>query len=150
MSYTFPVPHAIALDLKAEDRESVIRELASKLADCPDVIDSEAFTRQLIRREMETPTCLEKGCALPHVRSGMVEEIVLVVGRSEHPIDFGAADGPARLFFLFGVPEHCITQYLKLVARLSTLLKTDEFRLGLLEAGSAEDVLHLLEDARKR
>ena len=78
-----------------------------------------------------------------------VEEIILVVGRSLEPIDFGAQDGPARLFFLFGVPEHCITQYLKLVARLSALLKREDFRQQLLEASTEDSVLKILEEARK-
>lgn len=150
MSYTFPSPHAVRLDVEARDRESLIRELALALADCPDILDLEAFVRQLIRRETETPTGLENGCALPHARSAHVEEIVLVVGRSLHPIDFGAADGPARLFFLFGVPEHCITQYLKLVAKLSTLLKDADFRQRLLDAPDETEMRRLLEEGRGR
>jgi len=149
MSYTFPAPSAICLDVDCHDRESLIRTLAGTLAGCPDIVDLEAFTRQLIRRELETPTGLENGCALPHARSAAVEEIVLVVGRSREPIDFGAADGPARLFFLFGVPEHCITQYLKLVARLSTLLKSAEYRQRLLEAGSEAEMREILEEGRR-
>lgn len=150
MSYTFPSPHAIRLDVEADDREGLIRELAGTLADCPDVLDLPGFVRQLIRRETETPTGLENGCALPHARSANVEEIVLVVGRSRRPIDFGAADGPARLFFLFGVPEHCITQYLKLVAKLSTLLKDAAFRQRLLEAADEDAMRSLLEEGRGR
>jgi len=150
MSYTFPSPHAVLLDVDARGREDLIRRLAGALADCPDVLDLAAFVRQLIRRESETPTGLENGCALPHARSAVVEEIVLVVGRSREPIDFGAADGPARLFFLFGVPEHCITQYLKLVARLSALLKDADYRRHLLEAPDEERMRALLEEGRGR
>jgi len=149
MSYTFPAPYAVLLDADAQDRASLIRQLAESLTGCPDVVDLDAFTRQLIRREQETPTGLENGCALPHARSASVEEIVLVVGRSRHPIDFGAADGPARLFFLFGVPEHCITQYLKLVAKLSTLLKSPDFRRRILEAADEREMRAILEEGRK-
>ncbi len=149
MSYTFPQAHAVLLDMECLDRPSLIRTMAAALADCPDVVDLESFTRQLIRRELETPTGLEFGCALPHARSAAVEEIVLVVGRSREPIDFGAADGPARLFFLFGIPEHCITQYLKLVAKLSTLLKSAEFRQRLLEARDENELRAILEEGRK-
>jgi mannitol/fructose-specific phosphotransferase system IIA component (Ntr-type) len=149
MSYTFPQAHAVLLDLDIGDRSELIRRLAAGLADCPDVVDLEAFTRQLIRREMDTPTGLENGCALPHARSAAVEEIVLVVGRSLVPVDFGAADGPASLFFLFGVPEHCITQYLKLVAKLSSLLKSAEFRRRLLEAPGEAEVREILEEGRR-
>jgi PTS system fructose-specific IIA component len=149
MSYTFPQAHAVVLDVDCPDRGSLIRQLVATLADCPDVVDLDSFARQLIRREVETPTGLENGCALPHARSAAVEEIVLVVGRSLYPIDFGAADGPARLFFLFGVPEHCITQYLKLVAKLSTLLKSESFRRRLLEAKSESEMREILEEGRR-
>lgn len=149
MSYTFPQAHAVLLDLDCSERSELIRRMAASLADCPDVVNLEAFTRQLLRRELETPTGLECGCALPHARSAAVEEIVLVVGRSLRPIDFGAADGPARLFFLFGVPEHCITQYLKLVAKLSTLLKSAEYRRQLLEAQDESRMREILEEGRR-
>jgi PTS system fructose-specific IIC component len=150
MSYTFPSPYAVLLDVDAQDRAQLIHKLAASLTGCPDVVDLEAFTRQLIRREMDTPTGLENGCALPHARSSAVEEIVLVVGRSRDPIDFGAQDGrPARLFFLFGVPEHCITQYLKLVARLSALLKDAQYRQRLLEAPSEAVLRDILEEGRR-
>jgi len=150
MSYTFPSPHAVLLDVDARERADLIRQMAATLDKCPDVVDLEAFTRQLIRREMETPTGLENGCALPHARSSAVEEIVLVVGRSREAIDFGAQDGrPARLFFLFGVPEHCITQYLKLVARLSALLKDADYRQRLLEAVDEAAMREILEEGRR-
>jgi mannitol/fructose-specific phosphotransferase system IIA component (Ntr-type) len=150
MSYTFPSPHAVRLDVQAGSREELIRELAGALADCPDVLDLDAFVRQLSRRETETPTGLEHGCALPHARSASVEEIVLVVGRSRDPVDFGAPDGPARLFFLFGVPENCISQYLKLVAKLSNLLKDADFRRRLFEAPDEAQMRRLLEEGRER
>jgi fructose PTS system EIIBC or EIIC component len=149
MSFTFPKPEAVCLDLSANDREGLINAMISSIENCPDVVDFETFRRQLLKREMMTPSALGNGCALPHVRTPAVEEIILVVGRSLEPIDFGAQDGPARLFFLFGVPEHCITQYLKLVARLSALLKREDFRQQLLEASTEDSVLKILEEARK-
>ena len=150
MSYTLPSPYAVCSAVEAQDREGLIRALGGALRGAPQVGDLDTFIRQLLRREAETPTGLEKGCALPHARSSEVDEIVLVVGRSKEPIDFGAHDGPARLFFLFGVPEHCITQYLKLVARLSMLLKDDSFREELLRAEGDEALREAMERARAR
>ncbi len=149
MSFTFPEPVAVCLDLLATDRESLIRTLAAPLATCEDVVDYDSFLQQIIKREVASPSALGNACALPHVRTSAVEEIVLVVGRSTQPLDFEAEDGEgARLFFLFGVPEHCITQYLKLVARLSSLLKDAAFRQALLEAKDEEAVQGILESAR--
>ncbi len=145
MSYTLPRPYAVCLDVDCADRESLIRTLAGALEGAREIRDLSTFVQQLLKREAETPTGLENGCALPHARSAAVDEIILVLGRSRRPIDFGAADGPAKLFFLFGVPEHCITQYLKLVARLSAMLKDTRFRESLLCAESVTEVHEVLE-----
>lgn len=131
-----PIPWAVCPDLKAETPEGLIRELGGLLEGCPAVRDHQRFIEELLARERDTPTGLEHGCALPHARSAEVEEIVMLVGRSRQGVDFGAPDGPAHLFFLFGVPLRAITPYLKLVASLSALLRSGEYRAALL---SAED-----------
>jgi mannitol/fructose-specific phosphotransferase system IIA component (Ntr-type) len=144
MSYTLPQPYSILLDIDCNTREDLIVSLGGTLKDCPHVVNYEQFIRQLIRRERDTPTGLENGCAIPHARTAAVDEIVLAFGRAKSAVDFGAADGPAKLFFMFGVPEHCITQYLKLVAKLSAMLKQESFRQLLLDAKTERDVTEIL------
>lgn len=129
-----PTPWAVCPELHAETPEDLIRELGSHLRNCPQVKDHQRFIEELLARERDTPTGLEHGCALPHARSAQVDEIVMLVGRSRRGVDFGAPDGPAHLFFLFGVPLRAITPYLKLVATLSACLRNDGFRRDLLTA----------------
>ncbi|MCA9783013.1 MAG: PTS sugar transporter subunit IIA [Calditrichaeota bacterium] len=134
-----PEPWAVCSELKAGTAEELIQELGARLEGCPHVRDHQRFILDLLARERDTPTGLEHGCALPHARSAEVDDIVMLVGRSRQGVDFGAPDGPAHLFFLFGVPLRAITPYLKLVARLSGLLRAESYREALLAAeGDAE------------
>ncbi len=145
-----PTPRTILLDLQASTSSELILELSAGLDGSPGLKDLAAFQRDLLEREADSPTGLEKGCALPHARSAQIGEILLAAGRSRHPVDFGAPDGPARLFFLFGVPLRSISPYLKLVARLSSLLHRESLRQGLLDAPDAEAFTALLHEAQMR
>jgi mannitol/fructose-specific phosphotransferase system IIA component (Ntr-type) len=114
----------------------------------PGLDDPVIFEQEVVRREQEIPTGLQMGTALPHARSRVVKEIVMAFARLEEGVDFGASDQePARLIFLFGVPNNQINDYLKLVAKLCRLVKVKSFRKKLLAAKSPEVVIGLLQEA---
>jgi len=63
-------------------------------------------------------------------------------------VDFGAEDDdPVRLIFLLGTPVDTVGDYLKILAKLSRLLKEDLLRKRLLKAKTSAEVLELLEEA---
>jgi mannitol/fructose-specific phosphotransferase system IIA component (Ntr-type) len=80
-----------------------------------------------------------------------VKRIVVAMARLRAGIDFSAEDGePVQLIFLIGTPEDKAAEYLKVLARLSKLLKENGLRQELLTAVSAAEVLKLLEQAESR
>ena len=53
---------------------------------------------------------------------------------------------PVKLFFLIAAPEDAIGAHLNVMARLSFLMKSEENREKLLNAGSPGDVLALMDN----
>src|SRR5687767_14081808 len=94
----FIVSDAIVLELAATDRDGVIRELVTGLANAG-AIEAEAVpdvVAALIKREQSGSTGFGKGVAVPHVKHARVQKMVGTVGRIFRGIDFAAVDGQPR------------------------------------------------------
>ena len=137
----------IELNLHSGNRDDVFRELIGHvpyLRRRPEA--AEALLKALVDREKLCSTGLGEGIALPHTRNsipGLAEHPILVFGRHEQGINYGALDGsPVHLFFLLIAPS--VSQHLQILARLTRLLRKPEVRQALLRANSREDVLDAL------
>ncbi len=144
-------PDLILLDLPALSRNEALTLIADRLAEKKLLSDRDEFLAAVNKREAQGCTAIGRCMAIPHARSRTLKRIVVVMARLRAGIDFSAEDGePVRLVFLIGTPEDKAGEYLKVLARLSKLLKENGLRRELLTAVSAADVLELLEQAESK
>lgn len=134
-------PSDVIVSLASSDREGVLAEFA----DCvtkryPEAL-GDNLLQLLLERESLGSTGIGDGIAIPHCKSPTLKAPVLLFGRSESGVDFHAIDAkPVRLFFLLIAPEGAVGIHLKLLARISRLLKKPMVREQLIEAVSAEEI----------
>lgn len=143
---------AIAVNLKAADKEGVIRELVDLLAKTGDVKNKEELVKALLARESLGSTGIGQGIGIPHAKSPNVKELVAAFGLSQKGVNFDSLDGePVYIFFLLLAPEESAGPHLKALARISRMLKDKHFREMLKKAKDEKDVLHIIqeEDAKK-
>src|SRR5205807_4338193 len=143
-------PAAINLNLRSNDRESVLDELVGQIPELKkDPSSRRTLLRALHEREQLHSTGIGDGIALPHARNalvGLVEKSLIVFGRHADGISYGSVDEvPARLFFLIIAPT--VTQHLGILARLSRLLRDPKVRQNLLAADRPQRVLEILSEA---
>jgi PTS system nitrogen regulatory IIA component len=132
----------INLDLKADTKEEAIRELAESLKTHPAVSDYETFLTDVFNREKVGTTGIGHGIAIPHARTDAVDRFIIAFGRSRDGIPFGAPDGqPVKLIFLMGAVKKQVNNYLKILARLTRVLRKENFRELLIKAENPEEVL---------
>jgi PTS system fructose-specific IIA component len=132
------------LDHAAGDKDGAIRRLVELAHAAGRVDDVEQLLADVRARETQMPTGLEGGIGIPHARSAAVRLPTLVFGRSAAGIDFGAADGPARLVFLIAAPDGGGDQHMTVLAALARRLVHQSFREALLDAGDPKDVVDLV------
>ena len=66
-------------------------------------------------------------------------------------MDFEALDGePAYVFFLLVSPANVSGPHIKALARISRLLKNDDFKKRLISAADAAEIMRLIEAEEKR
>ena len=137
----------IKMNLKSEDKDSVIKEMIEIMGKNEIITDKEEVIKKAMEREAKGTTGVGKGVAIPHVKSNAVKRPAVAFGRSDKGIDYGSMDEkPSHLFFLITVPEESHDEHLKLLAQLSRNLVHDDFRDSLLEAETAEKVMEILEN----
>lgn len=131
--------------LQAKGKQEVLAELAGALTRGTVTVDSGAMIRVLREREKLGSTGIGRGVAIPHGKLPGLGEIMIAFGRSREGVEFDALDGkPAHLFFLLMAPEHSASEHLKVLAKVSRMLKDAQFRKRLLEARTREDLLQAI------
>lgn len=136
----------VSTELRSRTKHDVLKELVELSLGSGRVKASDALLTAIRRREELCSTGIEKGVAVPHPRpalTGMIEEPVVAFGLSKRGIDFGSLDGkPTHLFFLLCAPND--SSQLKVLARLSRLLRDEHLREALKSATRPEEVIGIL------
>lgn len=143
-------PEAVVADLKATDRNGVIRELVQALADHGVVRgDSvEALVRSAIARENQGSTGFGRGVAVPHVKHDNLTRMVATVGRSSQGVDFAALDrAPVYTVFMLLSPSGAPDDHLAAMERVFRYLQRESFRRFLRQAETSEAIIDLIREA---
>ena len=143
---------AVTANLKAADKEGVIRELVDILARAEDIKSKEELVKTLLARESLGSTGIGQGIGIPHAKSGSVKNLVAAFGLSQKGVGFDSLDGePVYIFFLLIAPEESAGPHLKALARISRMLKDKYFRELLRKAKDEKEVLRIIqeEDSKK-
>jgi mannitol/fructose-specific phosphotransferase system IIA component (Ntr-type) len=146
----FIVREAIVADVKATDRDGVIRELVESLAAAGALprADVDEVVAALIKREQNGSTGFGKGVAVPHVKHAKVKQMCGTIGRSTAGVDFAALDHqPVFSVVLLLSPENQPQQHLAAMNAVFNNLQQDTFRRFLRQSDSREAIVDLIEEA---
>ena len=138
----------VLLDIDAgADKAAVIGRLARQAAGAGRCTDPDGLTGAALEREAKSATGLPGGIAIPHCRSPYVEVPTIGFARLHPKVDFGAPDGGADLVFLIAAPDAGGAEHMKLLSSLARALVRPDFVAALRDAGTAEDVVTLIDGA---
>ncbi|HEX7416229.1 MAG TPA: PTS sugar transporter subunit IIA [Smithellaceae bacterium] len=134
-------------DLLAKTKTEALTELVNTVVQGGLKLDSSLAIEVLQQRENLGSTGIGDGVAIPHGKISGLDELVVAFGRSKEGIAYDSLDGkPVHIFFLLLAPENSAGQHLKVLAKISKMLKTVNFRKKLLEAKSERDLYKIIID----
>jgi PTS system nitrogen regulatory IIA component len=137
---------AILEDLVSTDKKGILEELVAPVAKFANVSE-EGLVKVLLDRERLGSTGIGGGVGIPHGKLKNLDNIVLGFGRSNKGVDFESMDGrPTRIFFLLVTPENSTGLHLKMLARISRLLKDESFKERLVNASSREEIFAAIQE----
>ena len=136
----------INTDLKSTDKNGVIEELVASVSRITGK-DSKELANVILERERLGSTGIGGGIGIPHGKLKNLESLLLGFGLSRKGVDFESIDGrPTHLFFLILTPENSTGLHLKLLARISRILKNDSFKKKLLKATDSNEVYSIIRE----
>lgn len=142
----------IELDLKAKTKNVILKEMTRLIARTGRILDSEKVLEDILAREEQISTGIGQGIAIPHARSTGVDKIAAGLGISKKGVDFKAVDGQAvYIIFLLVVPENLTDSgiNIKILAKISRLLKNEYLRNQLRQAKDKDEILNLIRDGER-
>ncbi|MFO7713992.1 PTS sugar transporter subunit IIA [Desulfosarcina sp.] len=136
----------ILVDLKSKDKIGILNELVAPAARITG-IDHKDMMRVLMDRERLGSTGIGGGIGIPHGKLKKLERLLLGFGLSRQGVDFESMDGrPTHLFFLLITPESSTDLHLKLLARVSRLLKNEALKEMMMKATRPEDIIAIISE----
>ena len=111
-----------------------------------DVIDGQLLITDVFLVE-QTSTGIGGGVGIPHGKLKDLENLLLGFGLSRSGVEFESMDSkPTYIFFLLLTPENSTGLHLKLLARISRLLKNESFKEKLLGASDRDEIYRVIEE----
>jgi PTS system nitrogen regulatory IIA component len=137
---------AIISDLKSRDKKGILEELVAPIAHITGV-NHKDLVRVLMDREQLGSTGIGGGIGIPHGKLKQLESLALGFGLSRKGVDFESMDNkPTHIFFLLVTPENSTGLHLKMLARISKILKHDPFKEKLLKAANSDEIFSIIKE----
>ena len=114
------------------------------------ISDVEKYRKGVFAREEEGTTGIGMGIAIPHCKSDAVTKAGLAAMVVKDGVDFESLDGtPAKIIFLIAAPNTEDNVHLQVLSKLSVMLMDEQFTNSLINAGSVDEFLNIIDNAEK-
>ncbi len=145
----------IIADIEASSKDEVLEILARRASSllskddlAKPLVDATEVLSVLKEREQLGSTGIGGGVAIPHGKIKGIEHLFVLFARSLKGVPFDALDQKAvYAIFLLLAPEATSTAYLKILARISRLLKDKAVYNALLKAKDAKELMEVIKNA---
>jgi PTS system fructose-specific IIA component len=135
----------IRVPLGSRTKDDLLRELVELATPQCDPAGVEAILASVREREQLLSTGIGAGVAIPHGKTPVIDQLIMAAGVTAQPVDFDALDGqPVELFFLLIGPESASGAHIKVLSRISRLLRREQLRNRLREAKSGNEFLDVV------
>lgn len=134
----------VDLQMKADNKDEVIRHLAGLLKKAGYIENLEDYVKDVYLREREGITGIGGHVAIPHGKSEAVKRAGIAVGRTKQMVAWESYDDePVDIFFLFAVPadNEGAKEHLRLLAELAGKLGNESIMEKLQAASTYEELV---------
>ncbi len=137
-------------DFRAFSKDDALKKLSSMAAELTGDVDASVVYKILYEREQLGSTAIGKGIAIPHGKIPGLGKICVLVARSSSGVDFEAMDNmPVYVLVLLLAPDDATAGYLKILARISRVLKIDNVVDRIRDAAGASEIKQIIAEAEK-
>ena len=141
---SFIRPENVFVGLALTTKKQVLQELADRSAQLLG-LESRKIFEGLLERERLGSTGVGNGIAIPHAKLDALDDVFCLFLKLDRPIDFDAVDDePVDLIWLMLAPTSAGADHLKMLQRVSRLLRDEKTREKIRTQSDALSVHSLL------
>ncbi len=154
-----PLPGAHLLDealsparvyrTSATRKADLLNKLIDHLGESGEVDDLQALRQAIFTREELMSTGIGLGIGVPHARISTVRRMIVAMAVNDQPLeDYESIDNqPVQIIFLVAGRPDQQSNYVRLLAAISHIVKDPENRQRLLSATSPDDIYAVIRTA---
>ncbi|MDE2797090.1 MAG: PTS sugar transporter subunit IIA [Gemmatimonadota bacterium] len=136
---------SVIIGLKGQNKREILEELVNELEVGDKITDRDKVLQAVLDREDIMSTGIGHGIAIPHGKSEYATMLGGVLGIKSEGINFNALDGKKTyIFFLLVSPLNVSGPHIKALARISRVLKGEDFRQRLIGIRNREEALAII------
>jgi mannitol/fructose-specific phosphotransferase system IIA component (Ntr-type) len=133
--------------LDVKNKRQAIEGTLELLRDSPSISDFSRVVAATWQREEALATGLGLGIGAPHVRTSAVRYPTAALTVLKRGVDYGSLDNtPVRLILLVAMPEDSQAEWLKYLARASTIFRDDAMRHKLFACTTPDELWELVKE----
>jgi len=143
----FIIREAISADLKANQKDGVIREMVEnlRLAGYFKGSEPEDVVKAILKRELLSSTGIGDGVAIPHAKHPGVERLVGTVAVSPKGVPFDSVDNDSVYVLVMLIsPQERPSEHLRALEGVSRCLKDKNFVRSLRQATTPQHIWDLI------
>jgi SulP family sulfate permease len=139
----------ILLDVSASSKEELFISLISQAAKTGLIKNKSEFLQSVVERELQMPTNIGRGVAVPHGRvKSEKEEIVIIFARLKEELTYNdATEEKVKFIFLVSTGTN-EKEYLAALRMIATNIKDDSVYQRLLKAKDKSEVHHIFSEIK--
>jgi len=146
-------PELIKVKLEVKDKWDSIKQLVDLAVSAGELKREhrDKVMEVIFDRERSMSTGMERGIAIPHASTHLVDNVVGAIGISKQGIPFDSLDGlPAHLIILLIIPKDRFQQHVRTLAGIARLFNHEPMVRALREAKTSEDAMEIIRSEERK
>ena len=136
----------IKIGFPVKQRDAVLHDMIGMITTLHPFEEGAALFKRFIEREDVMSTAIGSAIAIPHIISTEIQVPLLAIGIDKDGIQYDQTSGPVKLIFMFVGPSQKREPYLESLVRVSKLLKVEQNRTLLINAGTPSQTLSIIKE----
>ncbi len=140
-------PSCIKVGLESEEKDELFEEMLHLLTKTGKIIDRDVVLEDLLKRERQMSTGIEKGIAIPHCKTEGVKELVASLGISKKGIDYESLDGnPVHLVIMMVATIDNPGKHVAALGEIARLMKIPGFYDNIINANTPDEIVESIKN----
>jgi mannitol/fructose-specific phosphotransferase system IIA component (Ntr-type) len=136
----------VKVGLESREKEECFEEMIDLLARAGRISDRAGALEAVLQREQQGTTGIGDGIAIPHGKHASIPTLTVAVGTRVDGIEFDAVDTkPVHAVFMLLARINDPGPHIRALAEIARLVQTPGLYRRLVEAGSAREILNVLD-----